>query len=100
MNPHNEHKADVLNRLHTNRSTGLSQQEAAARLSEYGENALAQAKQTPAWKQFLLSLKEHWSSSCSLLSDSHGPAPATIFSCATTRLTAWPPCTKASRSSY
>ena len=58
MNPHNEHKADVLNRLHTNRSTGLTQQEADRRLSEYGENALAQAKQTPAWKQFLLSLKE------------------------------------------
>ena len=41
MTPYNEHKADVLKRLATSRQSGLTSEEAQARLTQHGPNALA-----------------------------------------------------------
>ncbi|QAB25119.1 cation-transporting P-type ATPase, partial (plasmid) [Lactiplantibacillus plantarum] len=58
MTPYNEHKADVLKRLATSRQSGLTSEEAQARLTQHGPNALAASKPLPAWRQFLATLKE------------------------------------------
>ncbi|WP_338215379.1 cation-translocating P-type ATPase [Lacticaseibacillus salsurivasis] len=58
MTPYNEHKADVLTRLATSRQNGLTNEEAQARLTQHGPNALAASKPLPAWRQFLATLKE------------------------------------------
>lgn len=43
----------ALDKLKTNRSQGLSEDEAAQRLKHYGKNELAHAPPRPAWKKFL-----------------------------------------------
>lgn len=52
------HKQAVLQALHTDRANGLTSTDAAARLNQYGANALAATPPVPAWRQFLATLKE------------------------------------------
>ncbi|TLQ49952.1 cation-transporting P-type ATPase [Lacticaseibacillus casei] len=53
-----KHKEEVLTALTTNRTHGLTSAEAEARLAKFGPNALKAAPTIPAWRQFLLTLKE------------------------------------------
>lgn len=50
-----QHVADA---LHVDVTRGLSSEEAARRLEQFGPNALAAAPKTPAWKRFLEQFKD------------------------------------------
>ncbi|WP_203626749.1 cation-translocating P-type ATPase [Lacticaseibacillus mingshuiensis] len=52
------HKQDVLDALQSDRTHGLTPDEAQRRLTQYGPNALAEAPRLPRWRQFLNTLKE------------------------------------------
>ncbi|WP_179393955.1 cation-translocating P-type ATPase [Lacticaseibacillus absianus] len=56
--PYAQHKADVLAQLNTDRTHGLTQTEAQARLDQHGPNALPTPPRPSAWRQFLDTLKE------------------------------------------
>src|SRR5688572_31973130 len=45
--------SELLAKLGTNEQSGLSDEEARARLAQYGSNELAAAKPVPAWRRFL-----------------------------------------------
>ena len=47
------HASDLVARLGTNEQSGLSDEEARARLAQYGSNELAAEKPVPAWRRFL-----------------------------------------------
>jgi Ca2+-transporting ATPase len=49
---------DVMNRLATHPSTGLSSQQVRERRTRFGPNKLAQARPTPWWKRFLRQFAE------------------------------------------
>ncbi|WP_225047942.1 cation-translocating P-type ATPase [Lacticaseibacillus kribbianus] len=53
-----QHKQDVLDDLHTDRTHGLTQAAAAERLAKDGQNALPTPPAPSAWRQFAASLKE------------------------------------------
>ena len=47
------HARELVARLGTNEQSGLSEEEARARLAQYGPNELAAEKPVPAWRRFL-----------------------------------------------
>ncbi len=47
------HASDLVARLGTTEQSGLSDEEARARLAQYGSNELAAEKPVPAWRRFL-----------------------------------------------
>ncbi len=56
LNPQPWHSMDaatVIEKQQTDATSGLTQQEASARLTQYGPNQLPEPKGTPAWKRFL-----------------------------------------------
>ncbi|MFD1486140.1 cation-translocating P-type ATPase [Lacticaseibacillus baoqingensis] len=56
--PHLQHKQAVLTELETSRRHGLTAAAAQARLTQMGQNALAQPPKIPAWRQFAHTFKE------------------------------------------
>ena len=53
MTPHSLSADEVLNTLESDRTRGLSETGASARLARYGRNELTAAAIVPAWRQFL-----------------------------------------------
>jgi P-type Ca2+ transporter type 2C len=49
---------DVSSRLEVNQATGLSREEARARLAKYGPNVIREEKQEPLWEEFLKEARE------------------------------------------
>jgi Ca2+-transporting ATPase len=49
---------EVLNELHTDAQSGLSEEEARARLKKYGKNELTAEKTVPAWRRFLAQFQD------------------------------------------
>ena len=47
------HASELVAKLGTNEQSGLSEEEARARLAQYGPNELAAEKPVPAWRRFL-----------------------------------------------
>ena len=47
------HARELVARLGTNEQSGLSEEEARARLAQYGPNELAAEEPVPAWRRFL-----------------------------------------------
>lgn len=56
INPHNKTEQEVVEQLDTDPKNGLSQQEAAARLAEFGPNTIAGGKSVSPWKILLHNL--------------------------------------------
>src|SRR5688572_3964933 len=50
--------SELLAKLGTNEQSGLSDEEARARLAQYGSNELAAAKPVPAWRRFLAQFRD------------------------------------------
>ena len=51
--PFSKTKENVVDELNTDIKSGLSNNEAQARLLKYGPNSLGEEKTTPLWKRFL-----------------------------------------------
>ncbi len=58
MQPHNKDQSAVLHQLQVGASTGLSNEEALKRLTEYGENKLEEGKKITAFQRFLTQFKD------------------------------------------
>lgn len=52
MNPHYEPRAELLKALQTSQEKGLSSDQAAQRLAQYGENKLNEKKKKPIFSDF------------------------------------------------
>ena len=52
------HASELVARLGTNAQSGLSEEEARARLAPYGANELAAEKPVPAWRRFLAQFQD------------------------------------------
>ena len=56
--PHSIDFAEVLHQLKVDSSTGLSSEEAASRLAQYGENKLDEAKKITVFQRFISQFKD------------------------------------------
>ncbi|ANK60815.1 cation-translocating P-type ATPase [Loigolactobacillus backii] len=55
---YDQDKKTIISTLESNRSKGLTSEEAAKRLEEYGVNEVQQKKERPAWRIFLQTFKD------------------------------------------
>ncbi len=58
VNAHSDSQAELLKELHTDAQTGLSAQEAATRLAEFGANRLQEKKKKTIFRRFLEQFKD------------------------------------------